>query len=186
RQPVHIPAYMVELISKWKIASRRLEQQNGVPPTVEQLARELDLPLKKVNIIKRAINALKSPSQEGTGASDDLMSLGEMISDSSVGTPDDRVLQSEQINVLRRLLETIDPREATVLRLRFGLDGRDPLTLKEIAGEIGISRERVRQVVEEALTRLHDRLNDAKPSQFFRRDDAHVKAPASRGPQLVG
>ncbi|MEQ8770410.1 MAG: sigma-70 family RNA polymerase sigma factor [Phycisphaerales bacterium] len=170
-QPIHIPAYMVELIAKWKRHSRQLENELGHPPSMEQLAEAMDLPLKKVKIIKRAVKAFRAPTQEPVGADGDLIGLGELIADSRVGTPDDNSLRTEELEVLRKLLETIDDREAEILRMRFGLDGSEPLTLKEIAGEVGISRERVRQVVEESLNKLHERLNDAKPSRFFRRTD---------------
>ena len=170
-QPIHIPAYMVELIAKWKMHSRKLENELGHPPTMEQLADSMELPLKKVKIIKRAVKAFRAPSQEPVGADGDLIGLGELIADSRVGTPDDNSLHTEELGVLRKLLETIDDREAVILRMRFGLDGSEPLTLKEIAQEVGISRERVRQVVEESLAKLNERLNDAKPSRFFRRND---------------
>ena len=168
-QPIHIPAYMVELIAKWKMHSRKLEGELGHPPSMDQLAASMELPLKKVRIIKRAVKAFRAPTQEPVGADGDLIGLGELIADTRMGTPDDNTLRTEELDVLRRLLETIDDREATILRMRFGLDGSEPLTLKEIAGEIGISRERVRQVVEESLTKLNERLNDAKPSRFFRK-----------------
>lgn len=170
RQPIHIPAYMVELIAKWKVASRDLERELGVPPTIEQLADRMELPIKKVRIIKRAVKAFRTPAQEGNGSDGDLMSMADLVADSRTATPDDSVLQSEEITVLRRLLETIDDREATILRLRFGLDGREPLTLKQIADEVGISREWVRQIVDEALEKLNQRLQDAKPTRFFRRE----------------
>lgn len=174
-QPIHIPAYMVELIAKWKMHSRKLEAELGHAPSMEQLAESMELPLKKVKIIKRAVKAFKAPTQEPVGANGDLIGLGELIADSRVGTPDDNSLRTEELDVLRKLLETIDDREATILRMRFGLDGSEPLTLKEIAGEVGISRERVRQVVEESLSKLNERLNDAKPSKFFRRDYAEFE-----------
>lgn len=170
-QPIHIPAYMVELIAKWKMHSRRLEAETGAPPSMEQLAEAMDLPVKKVKIIKRAVKAFHAPSQAPSDGDGGLMQLGELIADSRVGTPDERTLQSEELEILRRLMETIDEREALILKLRFGLDGQDPLTLKEIARDVGISRERVRQIVEESLERLNERLNDAKPSRFFRRDE---------------
>lgn len=168
-QPIHIPAYMVELIAKWKAHARILEAELGHPPTMEQLAEAMDLPLKKVKIIKRAVKAFKTPSQEPTNADGELVGLSEMLADHRVGTPDERTLHDEELVVLRRLLETIDEREAVILRLRFGLDGSEPMTLKEIAAEVGISRERVRQIIEEALERLNERITDDKPSQFFRR-----------------
>jgi RNA polymerase primary sigma factor len=170
-QPIHIPAYMVELISKWKMHSRRLEAELGNPPTMEQLAEAMDLPLKKIRIIRRAVKAFHAPSQTPSDGDGGLMQMSEMIADPRIGTPDERTLHAEELGILRKLMETIDEREAQILRLRFGLDGQEPLTLKEIAAEVGISRERVRQIVEESLARLSERLNDAKPSRFFRRDE---------------
>jgi len=185
-QPVHVPAYMVELIVKWKAAARRIEQQTGAPPSMEELAEAIDVPMRKARIIKRAIKAFKGPAQEGgRGSADggDLWSMAEMLSDTSVGTPEEASLRSEELGVLRRLMETIDEREGQILRLRFGLDGREPMTLKEIADDVGLSRERVRQIVEEALAQLNQRLTDARPSQFFRRD---ASADASTGGVAAG
>ena len=170
-QPIHIPAYMVELISKWKMHSRRLEAELGQPPSMEQLSEAMDLPLKKIKIIRRAVKAFHAPSQAPVDNDGGLMQMSEMIADQRVGTPEERTLRTEELSILRRLMETIDEREAQILRLRFGLDGQEPLTLKEIAAEVGISRERVRQIVEESLQRLNERLNDAKPSRYFRRSE---------------
>lgn len=181
-QPIHVPAYMVELIAKWKEASRKLEAELGYPPSMEQLAEAMDLPLKKIKIIKRAVKAFKTPTQEASGESSDLMSLGELVADSRVGTPEERSLHSEELTVLKRLLDTIDEREGRILRLRFGLDGQEPLTLKEIADQVGISRERVRQIVDEALEKLNSRLTDDKPSRFFRR--GFEEGTEDTGPRL--
>ncbi|GIK19891.1 MAG: RNA polymerase principal sigma factor HrdC [Phycisphaerales bacterium] len=167
-QPIHIPAYMVELIAKWKVASRKLEAELGHPPTIEDLARAMDLPAKKVRIIRRAIRAMQAPSQEPTDASGDLVGLGELIADSRHGMPEDPILKTDETATLRKLLESIDEREARILRLRFGLDGQEPLTLKQIADEVGISRERVRQIVDEALTKLNAQINDNRPTRFFK------------------
>ncbi|MEL6740065.1 MAG: RNA polymerase sigma factor RpoD/SigA [Planctomycetota bacterium] len=181
-QPVHIPAYMVELIAKWKLHSRRLEADLGHPPTMEQLSEAMDLPLKKVKIIKRAVKAFRTPSQEPAAGDTDRPGLSELLADERVQTPDEETLRGEELETLRRLLETIDDREAAILRLRFGLDGQEPMTLKEIAGDVGLSRERVRQVVEEALEKLNQRLNDAKPSRFFRRRfDSAEQAESAAG-----
>ncbi len=174
-QPVHIPAYMVELIAKWKIAFRRLEAELGAPPSLQDLAKAMDLPLKKVRIIRRSIRAFQSPST-ARDSSGELINLSELVADSRVGMPEERVFQREELTLLKRLLESIDEREASVLRMRFGLDGCEPLTLKQIADEIGISRERVRQIVDEGLTKLNARLTDEKPSRFFRRIDPELEA----------
>lgn len=185
-QQIHVPAYMVELIAKWKVAQRKLEAELGYTPTVQQLADAMNLPLKKVKIIKRAVKALNSTVREPQGRDGESISLADVVADSRTNTPDDNVLRGDELGVLRRLLEAIDEREAVILRLRFGLDGQEPLTLKQIAEEVGISRERVRQIVDEALTRLNQQLTDDRPSRFFRgtsevpgRDESEAPARAS-------
>jgi len=168
-QPIHVPAYMVELIAKWKSACRQLEMETGAPASVHDLARLMELPVRKVRMIKRAVKAFQSAQTEQTTDSGDAKPITDTVADPRVATPDDNALRSDELRILNRLLETIDDREAHILRLRFGLEGVEPLTLKEIADEVGLSRERVRQIVDEALTKLNQRLNDEKPSKFFRR-----------------
>lgn len=167
-QPIHIPSYMIELIAKWKQAARKLEAEMGTPPTIHDLAKAMDLPLKKVRIIRRAMKAFQTPAQESSNADSSLSSMGEMIADVRVGRPEDKSFHTEELGLLRRLLDTIDEREAKILRLRFGLDGCEPLTLKDISDEVGISRERVRQIVDEALTKLNEKMTDEEPTRFLR------------------
>ncbi len=167
-QPIHVPAYMVELIAKWRTASRTLENDLGYPPSIEQLAEHMDLPVRKVKIIRRAVRALRASNQGPVNSDGDLMSLGELLADTRTVEPEERVLMREDLRLLRKLLEAIDDREAQILRLRFGLDGQQPLTLKQIADEVGISRERVRQIVDESLTRLNSQITDDAPSRYFR------------------
>jgi len=166
-QPVHVPAYMVELIAKWKDASRKLEAQLGHPPSLQQLADFMQLPLRKLRIIKRAVKAFQTPTSSATDLDGELVGMSELIADTRHGTPDQRTFQSEEITVLKRLLDSIDEREAQILRLRFGMDGQEPLTLKEIADAVGISRERVRQIVDESLTKLNEQITDERPTRFF-------------------
>lgn len=167
-QPIHVPAYMVELVAKWKQASRRLEGQLGRQPSLQELADEMELPLKKLRIIKRAIKAVRAPAQGPTDENGDAMSMGEMVADPRSMPPESDMIRHDELATIRRLLDAIDEREARILRMRFGFDGHEPLTLKEIATEIGISRERVRQIADEALRKLNDQLTDEKPSRFFR------------------
>lgn len=167
-QPIHIPAYMVELIAKWKEASRKLEAELGAPPSLPDLAKAMNLPLKKVKIIKRAVKAFRTPWQEPSDRDSDLVGMSEMLTDTRHGAPDETVFREDDLKILRRLLESIDEREAKILRLRFGLDGCEPLTLKQIAETVGCSRERVRQIVDESLTRLNAQINDERPTDHYR------------------
>ncbi len=168
-QPIHVPAYMVELIAKWKQASRKLEAALGRAPSLQELADELQLPMRKLRIIKRAIKAVKAPPQAPLDDKGDSMSFEEMLPDTRLGEPADFIVKDDELSTIRRLLDAIDEREARILRMRFGFDGQEPLTLKQIATEIGISRERVRQIADEALRKLNGQLNSDRPSQFFRK-----------------
>lgn len=171
-QPIHVPAYMVELIAKWKHSSQKLEKGLGRQPTLQELADEMQMPLKKMRIIKRAVKAFRSPAQAPLDESGEVMNLGDMLADERNGTPEDCIFKDDELRTIWRLLDAIDEREARILRLRFGLDGQEPLTLKQISDEIGISRERVRQIADEALAKLNAQVNDDQPSRFFRENRA--------------
>jgi RNA polymerase primary sigma factor len=181
-QPVHIPSYMVELVAKWKAAYRKLEIELGGTPTMQDLAKAMDLPLRKVRIIRRAVKAFQTPSQAPRDQSGSLVNFSELVADTRTGTPEDRAFQSDELATLKRLLDTIDEREGRILRLRFGLDGCEPLTLKQISEELGLSRERVRQICDECLTRLNRQLTEASPGSRRHEpaDDDQARADFAR------
>lgn len=157
---IRIPAYMVELLSKWRRASARLTEELGRSPTQEEVGRILGLPRKKLPIIKKAIQIYNStPQSDQTDAG---WSLGEMVMDERLKAPDEELLDHDVLSTALELLEHLDTREATVLRLRFGLGDTQAHTLKEIGAELGLTRERVRQIETEALAKLADGLKDPK------------------------
>jgi len=153
---IRIPAYMVELLSKWRRASSRLSEELGRTATPEEIARVLGLPRKKLPIIKKAIRIYNLTPQ--TDQADAGWSLGEMVMDERVRSPEEDLLEHDNLAHVLRQLDTMDQREATVLRMRFGLDDNEPRTLKEIGETLGLTRERVRQIETEALNRLAESL----------------------------
>lgn len=161
---IRIPAYMVELLSKWRRASARLTEELGRTPTPEEVARVLGLQKKKLPIIKKAIRIYNSTPQ--TDQSEAGWSLGEIVMDERLKNPEDELVEHDVMKSVMEMLRTMDTREATVLRMRFGLDDTEPHTLKEIGERLGLTRERVRQIETEALARLADGLKDPRERQI--------------------
>ncbi len=157
---IRIPAYMVELLSKWRRASARLSEELGRGPTQEEVGRVLGLPRKKLPIIKKAIQIYNSaPQSDQTEIG---WSLGEMVMDERLKAPDEELLDHDVLSTALELLEALDVREATVLKMRFGLGDHQAHTLKEIGTQLGLTRERVRQIETEALSKLAKGLSDPR------------------------
>ena len=149
---IRIPAYMVELLSKWRRATARLSDALGRVPTPEEVARSLGLARKKLPIIKKAIHVHQAAPQ--TEQTDGSWSLGELIRDENAKCPADVLLDADTLRHVMRRIDALDERAATIIRLRFGLGGAEPMTLKEIGGVLGLTRERVRQIESETLASL--------------------------------
>jgi RNA polymerase primary sigma factor len=154
---IRIPAYMVELLAKWRRATNQLTDELGRPPTHEEVAKFLGLPKKKLNIIKKAIRVYNSAPQ--TDQTESGWSIDEMLMDGRTKTPDTEMVETDDLKQVLHLLDKMDPREATVLRMRFGLNDEEPKTLKEIGECLGLTRERVRQIESEALAKLSESLS---------------------------
>jgi len=161
---IRIPAYMVELLSKWRRASTRLAEELGRTPTPEEVARVLGLPKKKLPIIKKAIRVYNATPQ--TDQTEAGWTLGDMIMDERLRSPDDMLVENDNLRHVMRMLDTMDPREAAVLRMRFGLNDEPPRTLKEIGQQLGLTRERVRQIETEALGKLNASLQDPREREL--------------------
>ena len=139
---IRIPAYMVELLTKWRRASAKLADELNRTPTPEDIARELGIPRKKLRIVKKAItlyNASPNPEPEDGG-----LTLGDIVPDERIRGPEDELINTDNLTHVSRLLDEMDPREATILKMRFGLDDCEPQTLKEIGESLGLTRERHR------------------------------------------
>ena len=160
-QPVHIPTYMVALINQWRHTASELESTLGRMPTVEEMAEIVRLPLRKAKVIGRVVDVLSSVSESYTSdESDEDQVLEVVLEDPSHSRPEDPLVAVEEKAKALGLLNEIDPREADVLRLHYGLGGNKPLSLKEIGKKLGLTRERIRQIRRDALTRLYECMNE--------------------------
>lgn len=157
-QPIHIPAYMVERISKLKTAVKELEEKLGRAPTTEEVTAHLKMSPRKLRFVRKAIKAINAPTQ--TGSADGEVGIDDLLVDTRQPAPYEALHNQDEITQLNTLLDEIDARAATILRLRYGLDDDTPLTLKEVGQRIGLTRERVRQIERATLRQLRDNLSD--------------------------
>lgn len=154
-EPVHIPTYMVTLIHQWRYAVTEMEVKMGREPKISEVARELSLPMRKARLIHRVIQAIgsvKNSSLEDDQEQTEM--LAGTLADESIGLPEDGLTQNEEIEKVMNLLDHMDQREADILRMHYGLDGAEPVPLKEIGKKMNLTRERIRQIQRAALKKL--------------------------------
>jgi len=156
-QPVHIPAYMVEMIAKWRQAQDAFLEKEGRQPSLQELAEYMSLPERKVRIIRRAVKAIASSTQSGSDEAG--MSITELLADEKTPAPEDAMFSESETRMIQDMLASISEREAQILRMRFGLDTGEAMTLKDIGRAIKLTRERVRQIEGEALHKLNELIN---------------------------
>ena len=149
---IRIPVHMVETINKLIRTSRHLLQQNGREPTPEEIAKEMEIPVEKVMEIQKIAQdpvSLETPIGE-----EDDSHLGDFIQDEDSPAPQDSAAYTLLKEQLEDVMETLTPREAKVLRLRFGLEDGKARTLEEVGKEFMVTRERIRQIEAKALRKL--------------------------------
>jgi RNA polymerase primary sigma factor len=151
---VRVPSYMGELISRWRVVSQELTYLLGRAPSIEEVAEELGIPEHNWPLLRRTIQVSGLGPQVSLDA---LSGSQETVEDKNQATPDEHLQNADLLARLSELLEVIDEREATILRLRYGLgtEGGEMMTLKEIGRVVGLTRERVRQIEQEALRKLY-------------------------------
>lgn len=154
-QPVHVPTYMVALINQWRRTAAELEAQLGRKPDLDEMADIMQVPLKKAKNIGRIVDLLGGGTESiGGDDSEEGSALEATLEDEHAGLPEDALVAREERAKALRLLEEIEPREARILRLHYGLGGAEPMTLKEIGKEMNLTRERIRQIRRDALAKL--------------------------------
>jgi RNA polymerase primary sigma factor len=149
---VRLPLNKLSLLKDISKASRKLGQGREGEPAIEEIARELDMPEQE--ILDTMMSARSVRSLDESFEEDDERSLLNILSDENQATPDSHVLETSARAQLEEVLENLDERELRIIRLYFGLDGSESLTLEQIGGLMGLTRERVRQLKERALGKL--------------------------------
>ena len=157
---IRIPVHMVETINKLTHTQRRLLQEFGREPTVEELASEMDMEMKKVRHILKIsqdIVSLEAP----VGAEED-SKLGDFIEDDEAISPSDATNRQIMKENIHYMLQYLTPREQKIIRMRFGLDDGIGHTLEEVGREFGVTRERIRQIEAKILQKMRDHPTSVK------------------------
>ncbi len=149
---IRIPVHMIETINKMNRISRQILQETGVEPDAATLAQRMEMPEEK---IRKIMKISKEPISMETPIGDDEDShLGDFIEDSSTIAPADAAIYASLQSVTREVLDTLTPREAKVLRMRFGIEMNTDHTLEEVGKQFDVTRERIRQIEAKALRKL--------------------------------
>jgi len=157
QQMIHIPSYLMEQIGHMRLAMRKLEEDLSRPPTMNELAEHMQITRRKAGAISQAIKACTSRTH-GSSTVDGENTLSDSLEDTRTPAPFEAVFSESDGEFVEQMLGRITEREALVLKLRYGLDDRKGkrMTLKEIGEEVGLTRERVRQIEREAKRKLED------------------------------
>ncbi len=153
-QMIHIPSYLMEQIGNMRLAMRELEESLGRPPSIDELARHMEISPRKASAISQAIRACTCPTQ--STAAEDGSSVTDALPDHRTPPPHDAVFTKSDADFVEKMLSRITDREARVLKMRYGLHNGKRMTLKEIGKAVGLTRERVRQIEKEAKRKLEE------------------------------
>ncbi|SIO65416.1 RNA polymerase, sigma 38 subunit, RpoS [Singulisphaera sp. GP187] len=152
-KPIRLPAYMVTLLSKWKRANEVLTDRLGRTPTPEEVGQALKLSKKKLGMVAKAIR-VNELTPHCVGAEGDDFLLDSLLTDDRNKAPGDLLIESDDLERVFDHMGRLSEREATVIRMRFGLEPYVPMTLREVGENLGLTRERVRQLEKEAMEQL--------------------------------
>jgi RNA polymerase primary sigma factor len=152
-KPIRLPAYMVTLLSKWRRATIVLTERLGRAPTLDEVGSALKLSKKKLGILARAIQ-VNSLTPHPDASDEDGGVLDDLLTDERGKAPEDLMIEADDLQRILRRLDQLEDREATVVRMRFGLSPYQPMTLREVGEQLGLTRERVRQLENHALVQL--------------------------------
>ncbi|MFO1476325.1 MAG: sigma-70 family RNA polymerase sigma factor [Verrucomicrobiota bacterium] len=149
---IRLPVHLVDKISRMRRTAMRLQEELGREPTDEELGEDLGMSASRVSQMRMA--AVRPTSLDAPIGDEDSNNFAEVVEDEAADTPYEQLEEKTVTKMLQEMVKTLDPREATILRYRFGLDGGSEKTLEEVGARFGVTRERVRQIQNIALRKL--------------------------------
>ena len=160
---IRLPVHRVDKISKMRRVALKLQEAFGREPTDEELAEEMGMSSSRVAQMRTA--AIRPASLDAPIGDDDSNNYSEIIADENADTPYEQLEEQTVTRMLQEMVKTLDPREGTILRYRFGLDGGSEKTLEEVGEKFGVTRERVRQIQNIALNKLRRMIEKLEAKQ---------------------
>ena len=162
---IRIPVHMIETINKMNRISRQILQETGIEPDASVLAEKMEMPEHK---IRKIMKIAKEPISMETPIGDDEDShLGDFIEDGNAMTPAEAALHTGMQDIVKDVLDSLTPREAKVLRMRFGIEMTTDHTLEEVGKQFDVTRERIRQIEAKALRKLRHPSRSEKLKSFL-------------------
>jgi RNA polymerase primary sigma factor len=158
-KPIRLPAYMVSLLSKWRRATTVLAERLGRAPSHDEVGNALRLSKKKIGIVAKAIQ-VNNLTLHAENSEDEGPGLDEVLTDDRNKAPETQLIEDDDLDRIFLHLNALDDREASVIRMRFGLETLKPMTLREVGENLGLTRERVRQLESQALQKLMHALDE--------------------------
>ena len=162
---IRIPVHMIETINKMNRISRQILQETGLEPDPAELATRMEMPEEK---IRKIMKISKEPiSMETPIGDDDDSHLGDFIEDAVTMAPSDAAMYASLREATKEVLDTLTPREAKVLRMRFGIEMNTDHTLEEVGKQFDVTRERIRQIEAKALRKLRHPTRSERLKSFL-------------------
>ena len=166
---IRIPVHMVETINKVLRTIRKLTSELNREPTVEEIAKEMDMDIEKVNYIMKIKQDIVSlDATIGKDGDDEDSEFGDFVEDDTQDLPEDSAANQILKEQLAEILATLTEREQKIIRLRFGIGGGRPHTLEEVGAEFDVTRERIRQIEAKALSKLRKNKETKKLHEYLK------------------
>ena len=165
---IRIPVHMVETINKVLRASRKLTSELNREPTIEEIAKEMDMDIEKVYYVMRIKQDIASlDASVGKDGDDEDSVLGDFVEDEDRISPEDSAANQMLKEQLADIISTLSDREQKIIKLRFGIGGGKPHTLEEVGAEFSVTRERIRQIEAKALSKLRKNKDTKKLQEYL-------------------
>ncbi|MBQ7802302.1 RNA polymerase sigma factor RpoD [Candidatus Saccharibacteria bacterium] len=166
---IRIPVHMVETINKVLRTTRKLTTQLNREPTTEEIAKELDMEVDKIEYVMRIKQDIASlDASIGRDGDDEDSVLGDFVEDEERISPEDSAATQILKEELAKIISTLSDREQKIIKMRFGIGGERPHTLEEVGAEFSVTRERIRQIEAKALSKLRKHKDTKKLHEYLR------------------